>query len=384
MTRRSCALTLAAMVGRKLLAAGQQGSPQQELPPAPGGEATIRVDVDLVNVLFTVRKKHGGELASRLTQNDVLVFEDGKEQVVSQFSRETNLPLTLGMLVDISGSQTRLIETERTAASAFFASVMRREDEAFLMSFGKDTVLLQDFTNSVPRLQAALDKLSGDTNMRQGQGRAPQSGGQGGGQNPQQYPGQDPPMGRGRRGGGWPGAGIPGSTGPRSRPSQQGGRGGKGTLLYDGVYLAATDEFQPKTGRKAMLLITDGEDRGSYYHRDSAIEAAQRSDTIIYSIYYVDPRVYQQRGSGRMNGSGDLQRMSEETGGRMFTVDKKHTLQSAFTDIQNEMRSQYSLAYKPSDPASHNDYHQIEVRTKSADYQVQARKGYYSRHAKTS
>ncbi|MEO7650873.1 MAG: VWA domain-containing protein, partial [Bryobacteraceae bacterium] len=148
MTRRSCALTLAALVGRNILPGGQQGEPPRELPPSPGGEATIRVDVDLVNVLFTVRKKHGSELASRLTQNDVLVFEDGRQQVISQFSRETNLPLMLGLLVDISGSQARLIETERHAASAFFANVIRPEDEAFLMSFGNDTVLLQDFTNS--------------------------------------------------------------------------------------------------------------------------------------------------------------------------------------------------------------------------------------------
>ena len=133
-----------------------------------------------------------------------------------------------------------------------------------------------------------------------------------------------------------------------------------------------------------MLLITDGEDRGSYYHRDAAIEAAQRADTIIYSIYYVDPRVYQQRGSGQMHGPDDLRRMSEETGGRVFTVDKKHTLQNVFSDIQNEMRSQYSLAYKPSGQAAHGDYHQIEVRTKSPDYQVQTRKGYYSRQAKAS
>src|SRR3954465_11772980 len=135
-------------------------------PPKGSGQespdATIRVDVELVNILFTVKAKKGGALIPNLEKNNFTISEDGKQQTIQHFSRETDLPLTLGLLVDVSASQERLIDVERQAASAFFSSVLRKKDEAFLISFGKSTDLLQDYTSSPRQLSAALRDLQGD------------------------------------------------------------------------------------------------------------------------------------------------------------------------------------------------------------------------------
>jgi len=386
MTRRNCSIGLAAFLGGTLLRGGQEGpapsdtiSPRRPASAAPpetpqtpadaGKPPTIHVDVRLVNVVFSVRKGQGGALVPDLTQDDFTVFEDGKPQSIAQFSRDTDLALHLGLLIDVSRSEARLIGDERDAASKFFASVMRPKDEAFLLSFGRDTTLEKDFTESVPALQAALKNVKIDSGNEQG-GR----GGGGGG-----YPGG---------GGGYPGGGggWPGGGGGRRRGGYPGGQGQQhrgGTKLYDAICLACTDEFTGKSGRKAMVLITDGDDRGSYYSLDQAIESAQRADTIVYSLYYADPERGGYGGYGRReesNGTGiaGLRRLASDTGGRTFTIDKKNTLDKAFADIQQETRSQYSLAWKPASAATNGDYHEIEVRPKNADYKVQARKGYYS------
>jgi VWFA-related protein len=374
MTRRSCALALTALLGRNLLHAGQNAPssdtvarprPIEEAPPPPespapppGPKTSIRVDVELVNVLFSVRKKESGELVGNLTKNDFTVLEDGKEQAIAQFSRDTDLPLKLGLLIDVSRSQTRLLGDERNAASKFISSVMRAKDEAFLISFGKDTTLEQDFTQSAAKMEEALKRVQGDSGY----------GGRGGGGSP------------GGGGGGWPGGGGGG---------RRGGHGGGqsqshgGTKLYDAIYLACHDELSSNAGRKAILLITDGNDRGSYYTRSKAVEAAQRADTIVYSIYYVDTGMQRfGRADDDSAGFAGLRDMAYETGGRTFTIDKKHTLQEAFADIQDEMRSQYAIAWKPAGTDHPGVYREIEVRPKSGDYLVQARKGYYAIAAK--
>jgi VWFA-related protein len=391
MTRRSWAIALAAFLGRNLLRAGQNGpgsaSSDTVAHPRPAGEApppaaaerktAIRVNVELVNVLFSVRKKQGGELVPNLTKDDFTVLEDGKEQTVSQFSRDTDLPLKLGLLIDVSRSQTRLMGDERDAASKFISSVLRPKDEAFLLSFGRDTTIEQDFTDSAQAMEAALKRVKVDSAEQQsgggGGGGYPGGGGGGGG-----WPGGG--------GGGWPGGGGGGRRGGGHRGSQgQGGHHG-GTKLYDAIYLASNDELSSKTGRKALLLITDGNDRRSYYTRSQAIEAAQRADAIIYSIYYADTgeQRFGQRADDGGAGLAGLKRMSEETGGRAFTVDKKHPLQQAFTDIQEEMRSQYAVAWKPANTERNGEYREIEVRARNADYVVQARKGYYATAGKGS
>jgi len=389
MTRRQCAIALTAFFGRNLLL-GQEGpapsdtiSPKRPAEPAPASSPaaepdkppTIHVSVQLVNVVFSVRKAHGGELVPGLSQDDFAVFEDGKPQAITQFSRDTDLALQLGLLIDVSRSEARLIGDERDAASKFFASVMRTRDEAFLLSFGHDTTLEKDFTGSVPDLQAALKNVKLDSGEQAGGN----GGGRGGG-----YPGGG--------GGGWPGGGggWPGGGGGRRRGGYPGGQGqGQhrgGTKLYDAICLACTDEMASRTGRKALILMTDGDDRGSYYTLDQAVENAQRTDAIVYSIYYADTERagfggYGRRQEDRGAGKAGLERLANETGGRLFTIDKKSPLDKVFADLQQELRSQYSIAWKPANISTANDYHRIEVRPRKPEYTVQARQGYYDRKA---
>lgn len=299
-------------------------------------EPTIRVNVDLVNIFFTVKTKKGGQLIPNLKKEDFSVAEDGKPQTIQRFSRESDLPLTLGLLIDISASQERLIEIEREAASQFFTSVIRPKDEAFLISFGKSTDLLQDFTSSPRQLSSALRDLRGD---------------------------------------GQSSAGL-------YNPGPVGGNMGtpKGTLLFDAIYLASNEKLKSEVGRKALILITDGEDQGSTYKLRDAVAAAQRSDAIIYSIYYVDRQFYG-RGAFVIGGGGGesgLEKMSDETGGHVFKVDSKHSLSDIFKEIQEEMRNQYSLGYSPTNPAQDGTFRKIQLKVDNSDYRVQCRSGYYA------
>jgi VWFA-related protein len=289
-------------------------------------ETTLKVDVDIVNVLFSVRDKKGA-LVPNLTKEDFTVFEEGKQQTVKYFTKETDLPLTLGLLVDVSGSQRNLIGVEKQAASEFFSKVLREKDMAFLISFGPEAELLQDSTNSVRMLKAGLENLK-------------ESSAVGG-----FHPGPVPTIGKTR-----------------------------GTIMYDAVYLAATEKLRTEVGRKAIVLITDGVDMGSRQTLREAIDAAHRADTIIYSIHYMDYSAYGGFGGG---GDGDLKKMSEETGGRMFRVDRKHTLDDIFREIQEEMRTQYSVAYTPAD-SNRTGFRRIEIKPSRKDLKVQARKGYFA------
>ncbi len=294
-------------------------------------QPTIKVEVNLVNILCTVHDKHGG-LIGNLDKNDFTVFEDGKQQEIKYFTRETDQPLTLGLMVDVSKSQERLIDIERQAAYQFFEHVLRKKDMAFLISFGHEAELMQDSTGSPRLLEKALDDLHLSVPV--------------GGPQPGPVPTMD---------------------------------NNAGTILYDAVYLASTEKMRSEVGRKALVLITDGMDFGSHYKIDDAIEAAQKADTIIYSIYYVDRAAY---GWG-FGGVSDwaLKRMSEETGGRVFHVDRKHTLNDIFQEIQDELRSQYAIAYTPTNPVKDGTFRKLDIRTTNKDLKVQARKGYYAMRA---
>ena len=292
---------------------------------------TIKVEVNLVNVLCTVRNKGGG-LVGNLEKSDFKIYEDGKEQEIKNFTRETDLPLTIGLLVDTSKSQERLIDIEKRAAYQFFSKVLRQKDEAFLMQFGAEAELLQDSTNSPKILQKGLDELRLSVPL----------GGL--------HPGPVPTM-----------------------------QNQAGTILYDATYLAANEKLRREVGRKAIVLITDGVDTGSKISRDKSIEAAQKADSIIYSIYYVDRSAYGGFGTfGGGGGEGELRRMSSETGGQVFKVEKNHTLDEIVQEIQDEMRSQYAITYAPPNPKRDGSYHKIEIRVAGKDYKVQARKGYYA------
>jgi VWFA-related protein len=315
-------LRAAAVLVLGALVATPQGRQQQ--PEAIDPDSVIKVDVDLVNVLCTVRGKNGA-LIPNLEQKDFRLFEEGKEQEIKYFTRETDLPLTLGLLVDVSKSQERLIEVERRAAHQFFTNVLRQKDMAFLISFGAQAELLQDLTNSPKLLLEGLNQLRLSV-----------------------------PMG-----------GIQ----PGPVPTMQ---NIAGTILWDAVYLAATERLKGEVGRKALIMITDGVDTGSKTSREKAIETAQKNDAIVYSIYYADAAMY---GGG---GEGDLKRISEDTGGRVFRVDRKNSLDEIFRQIQDEMRSQYSIGYTPTNSRKDGSFRKLEIRTAVKDTKVQARKGYYA------
>jgi VWFA-related protein len=291
---------------------------------------TIKVDVNLVSVLSTVRNKSGG-LIGNLEKSDFKIYEDGKEQEIKNFTRETDLPLTIGLLVDTSKSQERLVDIEKRAAYQFFSKVLRQKDEAFLMQFGAEAELLQDSTNSPKILQKGLDELRLSV---------PSVG---------LHPGPVPTM-----------------------------QNLAGTILYDAVYLAANEKLRGEVGRKAIVIITDGVDTGSKISRDKSVEAAQKADSIIYSIYYVDRAAYGFGGFGGGGGEAELRRMSSETGGQVFKVERNHTLDDIFQEIQDEMRSQYAITYAPPNPKRDGSYHKIDIKVAGKDYRVQARKGYYA------
>ena len=317
---RSLKLALAA-VAVALGAAAQ--NPKEEMP-------TIKVDVDVVNILCSVRDKNGALIPS-LGKDDFVIKDEGKVQEIRYFTRQTDLPITIGLLVDVSLSQKNLIQTEKITAAEFFSKVLGKKDMAFLISFGSEVELLQDFTNSMTLLRDGLDRLRV----------------------------------RGAVGGLGPGP-VPTASQPR------------GTALFDSVYLAATEKLRGEVGRKAVVLITDGVDVGSKLKLHDALEAAHKADAIIYSIYYVDPSAYYGMGGPLFSpGDSDLKRMSEETGGRMFRVNRKNPLEDIFRQIQEEMRSQYAIGYSSSDSAKDGDYRRVDVETKQRDLKVQARKGYY-------
>jgi len=292
--------------------------------PDAGELPTFGVSVDLVNILCSVRDGKG-RLISDLGQDEFQITEDGADQEIRYFSRETDLPLTIGLLVDVSRSQESLIEVEKDAGYRFFSEVLRDGDLAFLMSFGADVELLQDLTGSTNLLRNGLDELRLNAAV----------------------------------------GGILPSPVPQQHQT--------GTALYDAVFLAADDRMRNEVGRKAMVVITDGVDVGSKVNKQRAIELAQKADAIIYSIYYSDPR-YRMQGSGW----GDLRQMSNETGGRAFRVTRKDTLESIFAQIQEEMRNQYSIAYAPTNSEKDGSYRRVKVRTTRRGLNVQAREGYYA------
>jgi len=296
---------------------------------ATAQDQPIRVNVNLVNLLCTVHNKAGG-LVGNLEKSDFTVFEDGKQQEVKYFTRETDLPLTIGLLVDVSASQERLIEVERNAAHQFFTRVLRPKDEAFLISFGAEADLLQDYTSSPKLLLDGLNQLRLSVPV--------------GGVHP----------------------------GPVPTIQNQ-----AGTILYDAVYLASDEKLKREVGRKAIVVITDGVDTGSKISRDKSIEATLKADAIIYSIFYQDAAAYGPFGGGG-GGKGELQRMSADTGGKVFEVDRRHTLDDAFREIQDEMRSQYSIGYTPTNARKDGTFRKIEIRVSAKDYKVQTRKGYYA------
>jgi VWFA-related protein len=340
--------------------------------------ATISVNVKVVNVLASVRDKHGA-IVNDLSRDDFILAEDGRPQDIRYFSKETDLPLTLGVLVDTSLSQRRVLDEERSASSSFVMRVLRENtDKAFIIHFDREVELLQDLTSSHEKLQSALQDLR-TPRLEPASGPSGRNGGN--------MPGG---------GGGWPGGGgRGGSRGGGHHP----GFGGPGTLLYDSVYLAGDELMSQQQGRKALIILSDGVDTGSKETLEYAIETAQRSDTIVYSILFKDDEAYDSGrggfgggwGGGNMgrrgggypreqlpDGKKTLERISRETGGRMFEVSKKHPIAEIYSEIEQELRNQYNLGYTPNrGTAGASGYHKIRLVAKKKDLVVQARDGYY-------
>jgi len=337
--------------------------PSQQQSPAP---PKISVSVKVVNVLASVRNKHG-EIVRNLTKDDFDLQEDGRSQTIAYFLRESDLPLSLGLLVDTSGSQRRVLDQERSASSTFLDQVLRVDkDKAFLIHFDRDVELLQDLTSSRQKLEAALALIQSPQLHRSDQ--------EGGGDS-DSSPGSSP--GSGRHGGGW----------------------GGGTHLYDAVYLASNELMKNLEGRKALIVLSDGVDRGSKETLASAVEAAQRANTLVYSILFADEHPYGggyggrgmggmgRRGGGwpgrypqqeRPDGKKILDQLSKQTGGRLFEVSKKLPIEQIYSQIQDELRNQYNLGYTPNPPDTGAGYHKLTLTTKQKDLSVQARDGYYS------
>jgi VWFA-related protein len=347
-------------------------------------EPKISVDVKVVNVLATVRDKHG-QIVNNLSKDDFILQEDGRPQGIRYFSRESDLPLTLGLLVDTSLSQRRVLDQERSASYSFLDKMLRPKDTAFVIHFDREAELLQELTSSREKLQSALDKLKTPDEPT-----LARSGGQGG------------PGGGGGSGGGWPGGGgggWPGGGGGRGGHRGGGGHGGAGTVLYDSVYLASDELMKPQKGRKALIVLTDGVDRGSKETLDAALEAAQRADTVVYSILFKDDDAYSNRRGGGFGGRGGwggpgggrrypqesrpdgkkiMERICQQTGGRIFEVSKKQPIDKIYTELQEELRNQYNLGYTPAKSDEGSGYRKIALTTKQKDLVVQAREGYYA------
>ncbi len=334
--------------------------------------------VKVVNVLATVRDKKG-EIVKRLGKDDFSIDEDGRPQTIRYFSAQSDLPLTLGLLADTSGSMRRVLEAERGASYHFLEQVLREDrDKAFVIHFDREVELLQDLTSSRKLLEAAVRSLE---TAEPAAGGSRQGGGGG-------YPGGGYPGGGSRTGVGFPpGIGFPprgrfpGGGGGGQRPGG-GGRGGRrmgGTTLYDAVLLASDELMRKQTGRKAVILLSDGQDTGSKVTLPRAIEAAQRAETLVYAIHIADSRQYG-RGPGGdpTDGKKVLERIAKETGGRCFKGSgSEKALSKTYREIEEELRNQYNLGYTP-DRDGKGEFRHIKVSTRDKTLVVQSREGYYA------
>jgi VWFA-related protein len=316
------------------LASAQQSTPDQKPDDSQQPTETLKVNVNVVQLFFNVKDKHGTLIPS-LTKDDFEVYEDGKPQTLKYFTAESNLPLTLGIMIDASGSQRNVIDMEKEVGGAFLKQILTDKDEAFVISFDITVDLLQDFTRDIHRLQAALNKAKVNVDYT---------------------------------------SGIPGLGGG---PVPQ--HNSPGTLLYDAVYLSSHDMLAKEVGRKAMILLTDGQDEGSRLKIQDAIEAAQKADSIVYVLLCADRGFYGMQGSF-YSGEGEMRKLTEQTGGRVINVGNKFDkLREAFDQIAKELRSQYNIGYTPSNTKLDGSYRKLEIKNKQ-NYKIQSRAGYYAGH----
>jgi VWFA-related protein len=314
-------------------------APPVSTAPAPHPDeesvATFKLQVNLVDMFFTVKDKQGN-LVPHLTKDDCTVFDEKEPQKLKSFVAETHQPLTLGILLDTSGSQYRVLPLEQDAGSQFLERVLQKKDEAFLLSFDVNVDLLQDYTNSARMLSRAMSKAEINTAGGNGAGGIPGAGG-----------------------GTIPTIGAP-----------------KGTLLYDAVVLASNEKMNQESGRKAMILLTDGEDEGSVHKIQEAVAAAQKSNVLVYTILIADRGFY---GGFGYSGYSAMKKLTEETGGRLIDVGNNgKKLEAAFQQIEDELRTQYVASYTPSDTKLDGKFRHVTVECRGDGLKVQVRKGYFA------
>lgn len=313
-------------------AAENQPSPEPQVsapaivPSSSGG--VLRVTVNLVDLFFIVRGPHNQPIAN-LNRSDCSVFEDDKKQTIKDFVAQSSLPLTLGMLLDTSLSQERVLPREEEAGTAFLQRILRKKDEAFLISFDVDATLLADFTGSASRLDHAMEKAHiNSSSANYATGTVPAIGKL------------------------------------------------KGTVLYDAVYLASNEKLRSESGRKALILLTDGEDVGSEKDLAAAIEASQKANATVYVLLIQDSG-----GLFHNYGAAPMHKLAQATGGRVFEIGGDgRKMQLAFQQIENELRTQYQVTYTPTNRAQDGSYRhiRIECSQNGNNLHVQARQGYYS------
>jgi VWFA-related protein len=329
-SRGYTALCILAGVVAILLSAGSSGirsnasaraaqNPQNAQPQVQQSQQPIRVQVSLVNLFATVRDKRSKQIISTLEQNDFNVSEDGVAQKISFFSKDSMLPVTLGLLVDTSGSEQNTLGAEQDAAARFLSRIMRKGDLTAVFSFDTDTDLLADFTDDIGVLDRAVRRTR--INAPSGQGPLAQQG--------------------------------------------------PGTVFYDAVYLACHDKLAGEAGRKALIILTDAQDEGSQLRVQDAIEVAQRTDTVVHILLIGDPFHFSVN-------EGVAKKITDETGGRTIVVRNEKNLEQAFDQISEELRSQYTIGYTSTNPARDGSYRKVKVETNRKELDVLTRRGYYA------
>jgi VWFA-related protein len=304
-----------------------------QLPPAqkqgaggPPSGAAIKSTAIVVNMYAIVEGRHG-RLIPDLSKNDFELTEDGAEKKIDYFSRETNAPLSVGILVDTSASQDRLLATEQSASKSFLGSVLRHDDQAFVMHFDVDVELLQDFTNAAEKLGRAIDTV-----------KINQTG--------------------------------------HSIVAEDAGVSRGGTRLYDAVYLASNELMKARYGRKVLVLVTDGEDQGSKIDLQGSVKAAEKANVIVYSIVVSDADLYALLDL-KYHGDSSVRKLSRETGGRTIRVKSIQEIGSAFNQISQELHSQYLLGYSPTNVRHDGSFRRIHVKIRGREYMARTRTGYY-------
>jgi len=303
------------------------GAAWPALPQEPSQQQApvIRTQVNLVNLFVTVRDK-SKRIVTDLKQDDFKVSEDGQPQQIAFFSKEVTLPITLALLLDTSGSEQYMLPSIQDAGGHFIERVLRKGDEALVMSFDSDVDLLSDFTDDRGQIDRAIRKAR---------------------------------------------INVPSAGSVGNNPGPIGSRQITGTALYDAIYLACNEKLNTEAGRKAVVIVTDAQDEGSKVRLEEAVEAAQRTDTVVHILLVADPHF------GGGNG-GVAHKITEETGGRTIFVNSEKHMAGAFDQISEELRSQYTLGYYPTNAAHDGKFRKIKIDMSNHDLKVLARKGYYA------